>query len=231
VHGTAWNDPARSKTLPGAADPAEALGETVRKGKTVEIGFREVTPTEAGLRLSPLKGRRRGADELQCGDTFRLPEGGAVRLRVRARTLGPRARPALCSGVRARRAVSSRAHGWPDMYRPGSSGGLDELAADPRDRRPATWRGSHIGPAIAGRVKRPPMFSVAVARRSPSVAPPRRAVGKRLLSREVRAARRHAASLTRRRPLRGAASAGHKADRRADRPRPPTPRIPGRGRR
>ncbi|MFM9919689.1 glutamine amidotransferase [Lacisediminihabitans sp. H27-G8] len=62
----------------GAQLIAEALGETVRKGKTVEIGFREVTPTEAGLD-SPLK-HVSGVPMMQWhGDTFGLPSG-AVRL-------------------------------------------------------------------------------------------------------------------------------------------------------
>jgi len=62
----------------GAQLIAEALGETVRKGKTVEIGFREVTPTEAGLD-SPLR-HVAGVPMMQWhGDTFGLPSG-AVRL-------------------------------------------------------------------------------------------------------------------------------------------------------
>jgi GMP synthase (glutamine-hydrolysing) len=57
----------------GAQLIAEALGETVRKGKTVEIGFRE-----AGLD-SPLK-HVAGVPMMQWhGDTFGLPSG-AVRL-------------------------------------------------------------------------------------------------------------------------------------------------------
>lgn len=62
----------------GAQLIAEALGETVRKGATVEIGFREVTPTEAGLD-SPLR-HVAGVPMMQWhGDTFGLPSG-AVRL-------------------------------------------------------------------------------------------------------------------------------------------------------
>jgi GMP synthase (glutamine-hydrolysing) len=62
----------------GAQLIAEALGETVRRGKTVEIGFREVTPTEAGLD-SPLR-HVVGVPMMQWhGDTFGLPSG-AIRL-------------------------------------------------------------------------------------------------------------------------------------------------------
>ncbi|MES2093119.1 MAG: glutamine amidotransferase [Actinomycetota bacterium] len=62
----------------GAQLIAEALGETVRKGKSVEIGFREVKPTEAGLD-SPLR-HVLGVPMMQWhGDTFGLPSG-AVRL-------------------------------------------------------------------------------------------------------------------------------------------------------
>jgi GMP synthase (glutamine-hydrolysing) len=62
----------------GAQLIAEALGESVRRGKTVEIGFREVTPTEAGLD-SPLR-HVAGVPMMQWhGDTFGLPSG-AVRL-------------------------------------------------------------------------------------------------------------------------------------------------------
>ncbi len=62
----------------GAQLIAEALGETVRKGKSVEIGFREVTPTEAGLD-SPLR-HVVGVPMMQWhGDTFGLPSG-AIRL-------------------------------------------------------------------------------------------------------------------------------------------------------
>ncbi|MBG6106387.1 glutamine amidotransferase [Frigoribacterium sp. CG_9.8] len=62
----------------GAQLMAEALGETVRRGSTVEIGFREVTPTEAGLD-SPLR-HVVGVPVMQWhGDTFALPSG-AVRL-------------------------------------------------------------------------------------------------------------------------------------------------------
>lgn len=62
----------------GAQLIAEALGETVRPGKTVELGFREVTPTEAGLD-SPLR-HVAGVPMMQWhGDTFALPSG-AIRL-------------------------------------------------------------------------------------------------------------------------------------------------------
>ena len=62
----------------GAQLIAEALGETVRRGKTVEIGFREVTPTEAGLD-SPLR-HVVGVPMMQWhSDTFGLPSG-AIRL-------------------------------------------------------------------------------------------------------------------------------------------------------
>lgn len=62
----------------GAQLIAEALGETVRKGKTVEIGFRQVTPTEAGLD-SPLR-HVAGVPMMQWhSDTFGLPSG-AIRL-------------------------------------------------------------------------------------------------------------------------------------------------------
>ncbi|TXN32349.1 glutamine amidotransferase [Lacisediminihabitans profunda] len=62
----------------GAQMMAEALGETVRKGKTVEIGFREVRPTDAGLD-SPLR-HVAGVPMMQWhGDTFALPSG-ATRL-------------------------------------------------------------------------------------------------------------------------------------------------------
>ncbi|HAM25669.1 MAG TPA: glutamine amidotransferase [Microbacteriaceae bacterium] len=62
----------------GAQMMAEALGETVRKGKTVEIGFREVRPTDAGLD-SPVR-HVAGVPMMQWhGDTFGLPSG-ATRL-------------------------------------------------------------------------------------------------------------------------------------------------------
>jgi GMP synthase (glutamine-hydrolysing) len=62
----------------GAQMMAEALGETVRRGKTVEIGFREVRPTDAGLD-SPLR-HVAGVPMMQWhGDTFGLPSG-ATRL-------------------------------------------------------------------------------------------------------------------------------------------------------
>ena len=62
----------------GAQLIAEALGETVRKGRTVEIGFRTITPTEAGLD-SPLR-HVSGVPMMQWhGDTFSLPSG-AIRL-------------------------------------------------------------------------------------------------------------------------------------------------------
>jgi hypothetical protein len=50
----------------------------VRKGKTVEIGFREVTPTEAGLG-SPLRGHVAGVPDDAMSVTPWLPSG-AVRL-------------------------------------------------------------------------------------------------------------------------------------------------------
>jgi GMP synthase (glutamine-hydrolysing) len=62
----------------GAQLMAEALGETVRRGKTVEIGFRTITPTDAGLD-SPLR-HVAGVPMMQWhGDTFGLPSG-ATRL-------------------------------------------------------------------------------------------------------------------------------------------------------
>lgn len=62
----------------GAQLMAEALGETVIKGRTVEIGFRAVTPTEDGFD-SPLR-HVAGVPMMQWhGDTFALP-AGATRL-------------------------------------------------------------------------------------------------------------------------------------------------------
>ena len=62
----------------GAQLMAEALGGKVFKGRTVEIGFRAVTPTEAGLD-SPVR-HVAGVPMMQWhGDTFSLPIG-ATRL-------------------------------------------------------------------------------------------------------------------------------------------------------
>lgn len=62
----------------GAQLMAEALGASVTKGKSTEIGFRAVTPTEAG-RDSPLR-HIAGIPMMQWhGDTFGLP-AGATRL-------------------------------------------------------------------------------------------------------------------------------------------------------
>ena len=62
----------------GAQLMAEALGGTARKGKTVEIGFRTVTPTDAGFD-SPLR-HVAGVPMMQWhGDSFSLP-AGATRL-------------------------------------------------------------------------------------------------------------------------------------------------------
>jgi GMP synthase (glutamine-hydrolysing) len=62
----------------GAQLMAEALGETVRKGKTMEIGFREVRPTDAGLD-SPVRHVAEVPMMQWHGDTFGLPSG-ATRL-------------------------------------------------------------------------------------------------------------------------------------------------------
>ena len=62
----------------GAQLMAQSLGGAVRRGTTVEIGFRAVTPTEAGLD-SPLR-HIAGVPMMQWhGDTFSLP-AGATRL-------------------------------------------------------------------------------------------------------------------------------------------------------
>lgn len=62
----------------GAQLMAEALGGAVEKGHSVEVGFRTVTPTTAGLD-SPLR-HVAGVPMMQWhGDTFRLP-AGATRL-------------------------------------------------------------------------------------------------------------------------------------------------------
>jgi GMP synthase (glutamine-hydrolysing) len=62
----------------GAQLIAAALGEEVRPGATVEIGYRDVVPTDAGL-ASPVR-HVAGVPVAQWhGDTFDLP-AGAVRL-------------------------------------------------------------------------------------------------------------------------------------------------------
>ena len=62
----------------GAQLMAEALGGSVVRGNSVQIGFREVTPTEAGFD-SPLR-HVSGVPMMQWhGDTFSLPTG-ATRL-------------------------------------------------------------------------------------------------------------------------------------------------------
>ncbi|WP_382309651.1 glutamine amidotransferase [Herbiconiux sp. UC225_62] len=58
----------------GAQLIAAALGEEVRPGATVEIGYREVTPTDAGLE-SPVRHVAGVPVAEWHGDTFDLPRG------------------------------------------------------------------------------------------------------------------------------------------------------------
>jgi len=105
----------------GAQLIAEALGETVRRGKTVEIGFRVVTPTEAGLD-SPLR-HVAGVPMMQWhSDTFGLPSGA-----VRLASSGAYSNEAFALGDYAL-AVQFHPELTSDMYEPWIAGGLDELA-------------------------------------------------------------------------------------------------------
>ena len=115
----------------GAQLIAEALGETVRKGKTVEIGFREVTPTEAGLD-SALR-HVAGVPMMQWhGDTFGLPSGA-----VRLASSGAYSNEAFALGDYAL-AVQFHPELTAEMYETWIVDGLDELAAqkiEPDDLR------------------------------------------------------------------------------------------------
>jgi GMP synthase (glutamine-hydrolysing) len=115
----------------GAQLIAEALGETVRTGKTVEIGFRDVTPTEAG-RDSPLR-HVAGVPVMQWhGDTFGLPSG-AVRLASSAAY----SNEAFALGDYAL-AVQFHPELTAVMYESWIVGGLEELSSlgiDPDDLR------------------------------------------------------------------------------------------------
>lgn len=105
----------------GAQLIAEALGETVRKGKTVEIGFREVTPTEAGLD-SPLR-HIAGVPMMQWhSDTFGLPSGA-----IRLASSSAYSNEAFALGDYAL-AVQFHPELTADMYEAWIVGGLDELA-------------------------------------------------------------------------------------------------------
>ena len=105
----------------GAQLIAEALGETVRRGKTVEIGFREVTPTEAGLD-SPLR-HVAGVPVMQWhSDTFGLPSGA-----VRLASSGAYSNEAFALGDYAL-GVQFHPELTADMYESWIVGGLDELA-------------------------------------------------------------------------------------------------------
>ncbi len=106
----------------GAQLIAEALGETVRRGKTVEIGFREVTPTEAG-RDSPLR-HVSGVPVMQWhSDTFGLPSGA-----VRLASSSAYSNEAFALGDYAL-AVQFHPELTADMYESWISGGLVELAS------------------------------------------------------------------------------------------------------
>ncbi|MGD8166283.1 glutamine amidotransferase-related protein [Herbiconiux sp. P16] len=61
----------------GAQLIAAALGEEVRPGATVEVGFREVTPTDAGL-ASPVRHLAGVPVAEWHGDTFGLPAGARL---------------------------------------------------------------------------------------------------------------------------------------------------------
>ena len=115
----------------GAQLIAEALGETVRRGKTVEIGFREVTPTEAGLD-SPLR-HIAGVPMMQWhSDTFGLPSGA-----IRLASSSAYSNEAFALGDYAI-AVQFHPELTADMYEAWIVGGLGELAAleiEPDDLR------------------------------------------------------------------------------------------------
>lgn len=115
----------------GAQLIAEALGETVRRGKTVEIGFREVTPTEAGLD-SPLR-HIAGVPMMQWhSDTFGLPSGA-----IRLASSSAYSNEAFALGDYAL-AVQFHPELTADMYEAWIVGGLGELAAleiEPDDLR------------------------------------------------------------------------------------------------
>lgn len=105
----------------GAQLIAEALGETVRRGTTVEIGFREVTPTEAGLG-SPLR-HVAGVPMMQWhGDTFGLPYGAIRLASSRAYSNEAFALGDYALGVQFHPELTA------DMYEAWIIGGLDELA-------------------------------------------------------------------------------------------------------
>ncbi len=123
----------------GAQLMAESLGETVRKGTTVEIGFRTVTPTDAGLD-SPLR-HVAGIPMMQWhGDTFGLPSG-ATRLASSAAY----SNEAYRLGDYAL-AVQFHPELTADMYESwivGSLSELERLGIDPDDlRREAALNGS-----------------------------------------------------------------------------------------
>ena len=104
----------------GAQLIAEALGETVRRGTTIEIGFREVTPTEAGLD-SPLR-HVVGVPMMQWhGDTFGLPKGA-----IRLASSGAYSNEAFALGIHVL-AVQFHPELTADMYENWIVDGLDEL--------------------------------------------------------------------------------------------------------
>ena len=104
----------------GAQLIAEALGETVRRGTTIEIGFREVTPTEAGLD-SPLR-HVVGVPMMQWhGDTFGLPKGA-----IRLASSGAYSNEAFALGNHVL-AVQFHPELTADMYENWIVDGLDEL--------------------------------------------------------------------------------------------------------
>ena len=115
----------------GAQLIAEALGETVRRGTTVEIGFREVTPTEAGLG-SPLR-HVAGVPMMQWhGDTFGLPYGAIRLASSRAYSNEAFALGDYALGVQFHPELTA------DMYEAWIVGGLAELATleiDPDELR------------------------------------------------------------------------------------------------